>query len=165
MRRHGANTPVFNADIHDLRLLDAEIILHFKRVLHDLLVAPPVGLGAKRVYGRALAEIEHPVLDAGFVRRARHLAAERVQLSHKVPLAGAADCGIAGHIAHAVHVHGEAHRVKPQPCRGKRRLDPGVSRPDDRDITFSRIVVTQNQFPVSCIKPVIRLLTIPLLIL
>ena len=55
-------------------------------------------------------------------------------------LARAADGGVAGHVADAVEVHGEAHRVKPQTRRGQRGLYPGVARADNGYITFSGIV-------------------------
>ena len=141
MRRDGADAPVLDADIDDLCLLDAEILLQFKRVLHHFLIPPPVGLRAKRVHRRPLAAVEHTVLYAGFVRRARHLAAQSVQLADKMPLAGAADGGVAGHVADAVHVHSEAYRVKPQPRGGEGGLNARVSRADNGNIAFSCLVL------------------------
>ena len=132
---------VLHADIHDLGLLDAQMLLPLQGLLHDLLIAPSVGLRAQRVYGRALAAVEHSVLDAGAVCGLRHFAAQRVQLPDKMSLARPADGRVAGHIAHAVQIHGEAERVEPQPCRGQRGLDPGVTRADHGNVTASRLIL------------------------
>ena len=85
MRRDGADAPVLDADIDDLCLLDAEILLQFERMLHHFLIPPPVGLCAKRVHRRPLAAVEHTVLNAGRIRRfaeseafAKICAAEKV---------------------------------------------------------------------------------------
>ena len=140
MRRDGADAPVLDADIDDLCLLDAEILLQFKRVLHHFLIPPPVGLRAQRVHRRPLAAVEHTVLYAGFVRRARHLAAQSVQLADEMPLAGAADGGVAGHVADAVHVHREAHRIEAEPRSGESGLDTRVPRTYNGDIAFSCLI-------------------------
>ena len=71
-------------------------------MLHVLPVFHPVGLSPEGMDGRAFATVEHPVLDAGMVGRRPHLAPQRVQLPHQVPLSGAADGGVAGHISHGV---------------------------------------------------------------
>ena len=116
-------------------------------MLHHLLVAAPVGLGAQRVYCRALAEVEHAVLDAGFVCRLCHLSAEGVQFPHQMALARAADGGVAGHVAHAVEIDREAHGVKPQARRGQGGFDPGVSRAYDRHVASARVISNQLQTP------------------
>ena len=92
------------------------------------------------MYRRALAQIQHTVLDTGLVRGLCHLAAQGVQLPDQMALAGAADGGVAGHIAHGVHVHGKAEGVHAKACRGKGCLNAGMARADDRNITFSRVV-------------------------
>ena len=74
---------VREADGNDLRLMQHEIFLRLQRLLHDFLIAPPVGLHAQRVDGGAFAAVEHPELDARGVRRFAHLAAERVELTDK----------------------------------------------------------------------------------
>ena len=115
------------------------MLLPLEQLLHMLLIAPPVGLRAQRVDGGTLAEIQHPILDAAGVRRLSHLAAERVQLPHEMTLARPADCGIAWHIPHGVEIDREHGCAQPQPCTGKARLDPGMSRADHRNIIVSRI--------------------------
>ena len=116
-------------------------------MLHHLLVAPPVGLCAQGVNRRTLAEVQHAVLDAGLVRGLGHLAAERVELAHKVPLARTADGGVAGHVADAVEIHREAHGVKPHARRGKRGFDSCMPCADNGYIAFSRVIFYQSALP------------------
>ena len=106
-------------------------------MLHHLLVLPPVGLRPQGVHRRPFAAVEHPVLDAGRVCRPPHLAAQRVQLPHQMPLAGAADGGVAGHVAHGVQVDGKDDGLQPQAGGGQSRLNAGVSGADDGNIKLS----------------------------
>ena len=119
------------------------MLLLLQGLLHHLLVAPPVGLGPEGVHRRPLTQVQHPVLDAGLVRRLGHLAPQSVQLPHQMALAGTANGRVAGHVAHTVQIHREAHRVQPQPGRRQGGLDPRVSRADHRNIAFSRIISDQ----------------------
>ena len=134
---YGAHRAVGDAYLHDLGLLRAQILLPLEGLLHDLLIAPAVGLSTQGVHGRPFSAVEHTVLDAGLVGRPAHLAAERVKLPHEMPLARSADGGVAGHIAHAVKVYGKADGVKPHTGCRQSRLDARVSRADDRNIAFS----------------------------
>ena len=112
--------------------------LLLQRVLHHLLVLPAVGLGPQGPYGGPLAPVQHPVLDTGPVGGLCHLAPQGVQLPHQMALAGAADGGVAGHVAHRVQIDGKAYRLQSQPGGGQRRLDAGVARADDGNIKLSR---------------------------
>ena len=53
-------------------------------MLHISGVGTPVNLCAQAVNGRALSNIEHPALQGVRIRRAAHLAAERVNLAHQM---------------------------------------------------------------------------------
>ena len=57
-------------------------------------------------------------------------------LSAALALAGAADSGVAGHIAHGVQVDGEEDGVQPQPGGGQGSLNAGVARTDDGHVAF-----------------------------
>ena len=118
--------------IGDFRLIEREVLGGFQPPLHVPAVGAAVDLGAQGMNRRPLAAVEHAGLQHIGVGRHPHLAAERVDLPHQVPLGGAADAGIAGHIAHRVEIDGEHGGFAPQPRGGERRLDAGVSRPDDR---------------------------------
>ena len=128
---HPGHGPVLRENFRDLCLLEFQVFLHFQGVLHVFLVAPPVRLGAQRVNRRPLAPVQHPVLDAACIRGQTHFAPQSVQLPDQVALAGAADGGVAGHVAHGVEVDRKDRRVQPHPRAGKPRLDPGVARADD----------------------------------
>ena len=142
---HGADVSVLAAKLRHLRLPQRQVFLPLQRVLHHLLVQPPVRLRPQRPHRRAFGAVEHPVLDAGAIRSAGHFTAQRVQLPDKVSLAGAADGGVAGHIAHRVQIDGEADGAHPQPRRCQRRLDARVTGSDNGDIKFSRKKLFHSQ--------------------
>ena len=147
----GHRAGIVGADLHHLALLHPEVFLKLQRVLHHLLIAPPVGLRPEGPHRRALAPVEHPVLDAGFVRRPAHFAAEGVQLPDQLALARAADGGIAGHVAHRVQIDGEAHRAQAQPRGGERCLNARVARTDHGDIKLSGVVFCHVFRPALCL--------------
>ena len=86
------------------------------------------------MHRRALAEVQHTVLNAGLVRGLGHFAAQRVQLPHQMTLSRAADGRVAGHISHRVQTDGQAHGLHAHPRRRQRRLDSGVSRAYHRHV-------------------------------
>ena len=104
------------------------------------------GVGAVSPDGRAFPEVQQPVLDAAFVGGFGHFAPQGVQLPDQVALAGAADGGVAGHVAHGVQVDGQAHGVQPQPGGGQRGLNARVPCTDDGDVTASG-VITHDEIP------------------
>ena len=67
-------------------------------------------------------------------------AASGGEMAHEVALARAAYGRVAGHIAHAVEVYGEADDPASQPRRGQRGLNPRVARAYDNNIAFSGFV-------------------------
>ena len=60
---------------------------------------------------RTLAAIQHTVLNAGLVGGDTHFATQCVDFSHQMAFAGAANGGIAGHIAHGIHIDGKKNGV------------------------------------------------------
>jgi len=56
-----------------------------------------VGLRARTAHRRSLAAVEDAELDPCPVDRPAHDAVERIDLTHEMPLAETADCGIARH--------------------------------------------------------------------
>ena len=95
-------------------------------------------MGPQGVDRRALASVEHPVLDAGPVCSPAHLAAQGIQLPDQVALAGAADGRVAGHIAHSVQVDGENNGLQAHPGRCQGRFNACVTCTYDGYIKFSR---------------------------
>ena len=113
-------------------------------MLHHGLVQPPVGLGPEGMDGGTLAPVQHPVLDAGLVCGQTHFAAQSVDFPDDVALAGAADGGVAGHIAHRVQVDGEQDGVHAKPGTGQCGFDARMTRADDGNVTASCVVVVHR---------------------
>ena len=84
--------------------------------------------------GRPLAGVEHAGLDERVVDGAAHFAAERVDLADEMPLARAADGGIAGHEGDGIQIEREQQGIKPHARAGQRRLAARVPRADDGNI-------------------------------
>ena len=103
-------------------------------MLHDLLIAAAVRLRAQRPHGGALAAVQKAILDAGAVGGLCHLAAERVQLAHKMALTRAADGGVAGHEGDGIQIEREQQRIQPHSCTGQRRFTARMARADDGNI-------------------------------
>ena len=118
----------------DLRLPQMKVGRFLQHRLHIGGIVAAVDLSAEGMHRRAFAAVEHTALQEGGVRRLSHLAAESVDLTHQVTLSGAADGGIAGHIAHPVHINGKYDGVAPQSGGGKSCLDAGVTGADDRHV-------------------------------
>ena len=135
--RNGADRAVLCPHLCHLSLPHGQMVLQLQRVLHPLLILPAVRLRPERPDSGPLPQIQKAVLNAALVRRSGHFAPQRVQFPDKVPLAGAADGGIAGHIAHSVQIDGKNDGLKAKAGGGQRRLDAGVARADDSDIKLS----------------------------
>ena len=117
----------------DLRLHKAQVFGLFHRALHHGAIAHAVSLNAFGMYGGSFAEIEGAGLEGHLVRRASHLTAEGVDLKDEMPLARAADGGVAGKVGDGVEREGKQHGIQPQSRTGESGLDAGVPRADDGD--------------------------------
>ena len=137
LRHNAADVPVLRPNLRDGGLLEIEVRLALEQALHMLLIAAAVCLRAQGVHGRALAAVEHAVLDAAGVRRAAHLAAEGVELAHEMAFARAADGRVAGHVAHGVQIDREHDGLQSQPRGRETGFDPGVARADDGNVIIS----------------------------
>jgi hypothetical protein len=93
-------------------------------------VLHPVGLGPGPAHGHAPAGVEDAEVDAIGVGEPAHSPAQGVQLPHHVPLAHAADAGVAAHLADLIQVHGEQGGGHTHAGGNVRRLDAGVPASD-----------------------------------
>ena len=134
---HALHMTVFYLNVHNLRLLEFQMLLLFQGALHIHLISLAICLGAQGMDGGTLAPVEHPILNAAGIGGHTHFAAQSVQLPHQMPLAGAANGGIAGHIAHGVQIDGKQNGVQSQPGGSQGSLDSGVTRADDGNVTAS----------------------------
>ena len=134
---NAADGTVFRQNLGDGGLLQIQIGFPLQKVFHMLLIAPAVSLCPERVDSRAFAPIEHPILDAAGVGGLSHFTAQSIQLSNQMTLAGAADGGIAWHIAHRVEIDGEYDGTETQSRGGETGLDAGMTGADHSDIIGS----------------------------
>jgi hypothetical protein len=105
---------------------------------HDVVVGVAVALRARRAHRRPLAGVEHPELDAGLVRDDAHLPAERVDLTHQLPLGEAADRGVARHAPDGRRVQHDHRRARARAGRGGHCLYAGVAAADHDHVEVTR---------------------------
>ena len=93
-------------------------------------IAFAVRLDARSLHCRALAAVEHAIMDCGCVGGASDQAIKRIHLAYQMPLAQAADGRVAGHGAHGRAVEGEQRhrRARARCCSG--RLTAGMAAAD-----------------------------------
>ena len=125
---------VFGQYARGLALTQHEVLLLVDGAAHPQAVGQLVGLCAQRVNRRAFAGIEHTRLEERVVDRQSHLAAQRIQLTHQMPLGCAADGGIARHERHRVQIERQKQRLKAQTRAGQARLASSVTRADDDNV-------------------------------
>ena len=106
-REDALDTALSDIDVDDRLLEYGEILLRLQHPANRVAVEGAVRLGAGRPHRRPLARIERTELDSGSVRRQRHRAAHRIDLSHQVALADAAYRGIAGHLPKGLDALGQ----------------------------------------------------------
>ena len=137
---------VFELDADDACVLDqdgadpahdpVDVGLPFESRPHPGAVPALVRLRPRRLHGRPAAAVQQLELDRGGVDGLAHQAAEGVDLAHEVALGGAPDGGVARHLPHRLpRQRAQPHRT-PQAGGSVRRLDAGVSGPDDDDVVI-----------------------------
>ncbi len=160
--------PFSRQDAARLRENPLDVRLAFEARLHPGAVDLLVGLRARRPDGGAAAAVEELELEAGFVDRRAHQAAERVDLADEVTLRRAADGGIARHVGdRPARQRAQADAVA-QARRGIRGFAAGVTRADDDRRRRSRSFLTHllpitlrsrraRERPLSCFNPTLLL--------
>ena len=136
---HPGDMAVLRQNVGHLGLFQFQAGGALQKPLHIVVIPPPVGLHPQAVHRRALAPVEHPALQIGGVRRQPHHPAQRVHLPHQVALGGAADAGVAGHVADAVQAQGEQPGARAQHRRRVGGLDAGVARADHDHVKISQM--------------------------
>ena len=125
-------------DICHFRLNQTQIRSLLKRALHERAIGGAIGLYALGMHRRALSEVQNPALKHDPIGRAAHFTAKRVDLIDQMPLAGASDRRIAGHIPHRVQIDCKQDCGKSQTCAGKRTFYSRVTGADDTYIDAAR---------------------------
>jgi hypothetical protein len=101
---------------------------------HCCAVDPAIGLKSGAVNGWTFASIEHPPMDAGAVRGARHQAVEHIQLADQVPFADSSNRWIAGHLTNVLAAERDKSDSRAAASRGCRRFAAGMTGTDDQDV-------------------------------
>ena len=109
----------FDHEVVDGLLQDVELGLALDDCAYGLPVQGPIGLGAGRPHGRALARIERTKLDAGAIDCPRHGSTERVDLPRQVALANAANGRVAAHLPEAFPAVRDKQRASAGACGGQ----------------------------------------------
>jgi len=121
-------------DVDYFGLPERQVFLTLKRVLHYLLVFPPVGLGAQRVYCGAFSPVQHPELYAGAVGASCHFTAEGVEFTDEVAFTGSADRRVTRQVSDSVKVYSKADSFHAKSRRSKRGFNPRVPRANNGNI-------------------------------
>ncbi len=103
--RRTAGGPAVHQQRLDGLLAQGQARLCLQAALHLEAIGGLIGLGAGGVHRGAFARVEHAELDAGGVGQPCHLAAERINLAHELPLCQPADGRVATHVGDSVEVH------------------------------------------------------------
>src|SRR5205807_368434 len=103
-----------------------------------------VGLRARAADGRALAAVEYPELDPGLVGDAAHQAIERIDLTHQMTLAEAADRRVARHRPDRRESVGHQRDLGAHPGGGGSSFAAGVATTDHDDIEGNHDRVVPN---------------------
>ncbi len=120
---------VLHHDPGDDALPDLKAVLGLERSPHAFAIALAVGLAARGAHRGSLAQVQAPKLYAGLVGGLGHLAAERVDLAHEVPLGQPADGRIAAHLADGVPLPGDAQHAPPSRAAASAASQPACPAP------------------------------------
>ena len=146
--QHGLHTldyPTLNHEFIDRILPHVQIrciLEHFSPLQDELLT---VTLRTRTPHGGTLAAVEHTELDAAAVGNDTHLAAQRIDFAHNLPLGNASHSGIAAHLGNLVHVDGDEQRARPQACCSSSRFTAGMTGAHHYDIIVASHFQTGNQ--------------------
>jgi hypothetical protein len=120
-----------------------------QQALDRRLVQSAIGLRPGPAHRRSFAAVQDFEMDPGHVGGPSHQPVQRIDLSHQMPLADAADRGIAGHLADAGPALRDQQRPGANPRGRGGRLAPGMPAPDHHHV---EPLVHQVAFPklVTC---------------
>jgi hypothetical protein len=102
--------------------------------LHGGAVQPAIGLSAGTLDGGSLGAVKQSELDAGGVGHPAHQAIQGIDLPHQVPLAEAANGGIARHLANGCELVGDEGGARADAGGSRCRLAAGMAAADNDDV-------------------------------
>ncbi len=124
----------------DVLLQQREVRLGVQQLANRAPIQRAVGLRARRAHGGTFAAVQDPEMDARAIDRARHRAAERVDLLREVPFADAADRGVAAHLPQRLEVLRQEQRAHAHARRGQRSFGAGMAAADYDATVASRVI-------------------------
>ena len=136
---YAGDARAFEDEVGNGGLEEVEVWLVFDHFAHRCFVEVAVGLGAGGAYCRAFAAVEDAPLDAGAVGGACHDAAEGVDFFDKMPLADAANGGVAAHLPDGFDVVGEQQGAGAAAGGGAGGFNAGVATADDKNVVMDGV--------------------------
>ena len=127
LRDHAHGAPALHLHIIHCLLEQPEIGLVFQPPAHGRAVQHAIGLRARGAHGRPFAAVERAELNARFIRRQRHRAAQRIHLPHQMALANAANAGVAAHLPQGFNAVRQQQRGAAHAGRRQGRFSASVA--------------------------------------
>jgi hypothetical protein len=106
---------------------------------HRLTIKAPVDLCPRTLYGWPLSAVQQAELDPCPVGHPAHHPVQRVDLAHKMALAQAANCRIAGHRAQCLDPQGHQRGRHTHPGRCRCRFSARMAAADHDDIVVFHV--------------------------
>ncbi len=119
---YALHASALHEEVGGLLLKQGQVRLVLENRADRLPVELTVCLSPGGPYGRTLARVKRPKLDAGPVRGARHGTTERVDLAHEMALSDATDRRIAAHLPKRLDALREQERARAHTRGGQRGL-------------------------------------------
>ena len=120
--------------ILDRRLDDGQVRCLRQLGLHGFAIELAVDLRARASHGRPLGAVQHLVLDTADIGHPPHQAVERIDLTHQVALAQAANRRVARHLAKCRRLVRQQQCLRAHARRSRRGFTAGVSATNNNDI-------------------------------
>ena len=124
---HARDVIVLHDQVFGAILNDGQVWIVREFRLHGVAVKLSVDLGAGAPDSRTLGPVEHSELDTGLVCQPSHEAVQRIDLSHEVTLAEAANCRITAHLSDGCALVCDQSGACARPRRGRGRFAAGMT--------------------------------------
>src|SRR5688572_21596842 len=144
LQSHAGKTTITEHKIDDFALTQMQIWSGFQRPAHLGAIAHAIRLRPRRLHGRSARTIKEPKLNASAVDDAAHDSAQRINLSHQVPLGDPSDRWIARHLPDEIEVQRDQPGLSTQPSSRGRGLAAGVSGADHNHVEN---FIERHRFP------------------
>ena len=149
-RFHPLDLAILDQQLVDHQLFHVQVVLVFHHFFHDGVIQGFVCLGPESLYRIALAGVQHPHLDAGFIGCQSHLSSQGVDFPDQMAFGWSPHGRIAGHQGNIVHGQGGQQGLLPHPCRCQSRFASGMAGSHHYHIIM---IHYDHAFPLRCYLP------------